>query len=219
MNAMLMKHNDMREVSKLSFFHKLLLLTVLLALLILGKGMYMQGKAFVAQQLLHFAWARHMQDGKEHKAWPWADSNPIAQLTFAGKDPLIILSGASGENLAFAPTWMLASAPFNEGGNSVLVAHNDTHFKQLEDIALDAELTINAYPGMLLHYRVIETKVMHEKDLSVLADSDQEILTLITCYPFSSESFNSELRFVVIAKRIKQTALNTNLAWVQKMFI
>jgi sortase A len=219
MNTRYMKNNDKSRTARMSLFHKLLLLTILLALLILGKGMYMQGKAFVAQQLLTFAWARHMQDGNEHKAWPWADSSPIAQLTITGQDPLIILSGTSGENLAFAPTWMVASAAFNQGGNSVLVAHNDTHFKQLRNIELDSNLTINAYPNLQLDYRIIETKVVHEKDLSVLDDSEQEILTLITCYPFDSDTFNSELRFVVIAKRIKQTSLNTNLAWVKHRFI
>ena len=50
-----------------------------------------------------------------------------------------------------------------------------------------------------------ETKIVNEKDLSVLEDNGEKLLTLITCYPFDSTVYNSDLRFVVVSKRIKDT--------------
>ncbi|WP_051303580.1 class GN sortase [Psychromonas aquimarina] len=189
---------------RLTVFHKLLLIMVLAALLLFAKGAYMQGKAYLAQQLLTFAWARHQQDGELYKAWPWADSAPLAQLTINDQEPLIVLSGATGSNLAFAPAWMVSSAPFNQGGNTVLVGHNDTHFKQLEDLPAASYITVKSYPQLQMSYQVIAAKVVNEKDLSVLEDSGFETITLITCYPFDADIINSDLRFVVIAKRVLQ---------------
>ena len=202
---------------KRSIFHKTLLIFTLAGLLLFGKGIYMQGKALLAQQLLTFAWARHLQDGELHKAWPWADSAPFAQLSIAGQDPLIILAGATGSNLAFAPAWMVSSASFAQGGNSVLVGHNDIHFNQLKDIKIDDDLLLSTYADSALFYRVIETKIVSEKDLSVLQNSAEELLTLITCYPFDTDTYNSDLRFVVVGKRIKDTRSPINVAWLDAM--
>ena len=211
---------DNKKTEKKHFmFRNILLMLTLAGLLIFGKGVYMQGKALLAQQLLTFAWARHLQDGKLHKAWPWADSAPFAQLTIAGRDPLIILAGATGSNLAFAPSWMVSSMPFAQGGNSVLVGHNDTHFNQLKNIQADDHLLLSTYADSALFYQVVETKVVNEKDLSVLQNSGEELLTLITCYPFDSAIYNSDLRFVVVSKRIKDTRSSINIAMVDNMQI
>jgi sortase A len=196
--------------------YRLLLIVSLIGLLIFGKGVYMQGKAILAQQLLTFAWARHLQDGEMHKAWPWADSAPFAQLRIDGQEPLIILSGATGSNLAFAPSWMVSSAPFAQGGNSVLVGHNDTHFNPLKNIQPDEQLVITTYEHSVLFYQVVQTKVVNELDLSVLQSSGEELLTLITCYPFDSTVYNSDLRLAVISKRIKDAWSPINIAMVNK---
>ena len=198
-------------------FHKSLLLLILAGLLLFGRGIYMQGKALLAQQLLTFAWARHLLDGEQHKAWPWADSAPFAQLTIAGQEPLIILAGATGSNLAFAPAWMVSSMPFAQGGNSVVVGHNDTHFNQLKDIKADDQLLLSTYADSVLFYQVVETKVVHERDLSVLQNTGEELLTLITCYPFDSDTYDSDLRFVVLSSRIKDTRTSIAAAMVDKL--
>ena len=192
-------------MNKYSSLQKLLLVLMIAGLLIFGKGIYMQCKALLAQELLTSAWTSHLEDGKLHKAWSWADSAPFAQLTLPGQAPLIILSGATGSNLAFAPAWMVSSSPFGQGGNSVVVAHNDTHFKHLKDLDIGDQLTISTYENAALFYQVQETKIVNEKDLSVLEDNGEELLTLITCYPFDSTVYNSDLRFVVVSKRIKDT--------------
>lgn len=203
-----------KSKTKLSVFKKMLLALVIIGLLISGKGIYMQGKALLAQQLLNFAWARYLQDGELHKAWVWADSAPFARITLPDQEPLVILAGATGSNLAFAPAWMVSSAPFSQGGNSVIVGHNDTHFNQLKDMKLDDQLVVSTYANAQLFYTVVETKVVTEKDLSVLQNDGEELLTLITCYPFDSAIYNSDLRFVVVAKRIKDPRSSINIAMV-----
>lgn len=202
-------HSISEQLLRYSWFRKVMFVVLFIALASLAKGLYMPAKALLAQQLLNFAWARHLQDGELHKAWPWADSEPLAQLNIAGQAPLILLAGATGNNLAFAPTWMRASAPFNQNGNSVLFGHNDSHFNVLKETQIDDEIRITTYADTRLTYQVIETKIVDEQDLSVIESNGQERLTLITCYPFDSHIVNSNLRYVVIAKRIK----NNTFVW------
>jgi sortase A len=199
---------------QLSFYHKVLLIITLIAIVFFAQGFYREGQAIVGQRLLSLAWASYLEDGERHKAWPWADSGPIAQLTIAGQAPLMVLSGASPRHLTFAPARMVSSSDFGKAGNSVIFAHNDTHFKQLKEVQLNSLLTVNTYPNLRFNYRVIATKIVNEKALSVLEVSEQEILTLITYYPFESSLLNSELRFVVVAKRIKQPFSDIKFAWL-----
>jgi len=203
---------------RLSFYHKVLLAISLIAILLFSQGIYREGKAIVAQRLLSLAWSSYLEDGEKHKPWPWADSEPIAQLSIAGQAPLTVLKGASVSHLAFAPAWMVSSSGFGQAGNSVVLADNDRYFKQLKDVRLNSYLTLHTYPNLQLDYQVVATKIVNEKALSVLDATDQEMLTLITSYPFASRISNSELRFVVIAKRIKQPFSELNLARLNKHF-
>lgn len=188
-----------------SFFIKFLIIYSVIAFSIFGKGAYIKVKAQFAQVLLEVAWKKQQQDLLPHKAWSWADGHPIAKLTINKYNPLIILTGATGSNLAFAPSWLASSAQFSDGGNSVIFAHNDTHFKVLKNINIGDEITIDSVDQQHYRYQVFQTQIIKETDLSVLAQSEQEVVTLITCYPFNASIINSDLRFVVTAKRITST--------------
>lgn len=214
----LLKADKKNRSRRFSLYHTVLLIMTLIAVSFFAQGFYLQGKALVAQRLLSVAWNSYLEDGERHKPWPWADSAPIAQLTIAGQDPLMVISGASASHLTFAPAWMVSSSDFGQAGNSVVVAHNDTHFKQLKDVQINSFLTLLTYPNLEFNYQVMLTKIVNEKELSVLEVTDQEILTLITCYPFDSTILNSDLRFVVIAKRIKQPFTDIKLAWLNKKY-
>lgn len=203
---------------RLSLYHKVLLTITLIAIALFAQGIYQEGKVIVAQRLLSLAWAAQLEDGERHKPWPWADSEPIAQLSIAGQAPLMVIAGASARNLAFAPAWMVSSSGFGQAGNSIVVAGNVTYFKQLKDVKLNSYLTLNTYPNLQFDYQVVTTKIVNQKELSALDATDQEILTLISSYPFESPISNSELRFVVIAKRIKQPFSDLNLARLNTHF-
>lgn len=194
----------MNKLWTLPLFYKGLIIYSLIALTFFGQGVYIKLKAELAQGLLELAWQRQQLDLQPHKAWPWADGYPMAKITINQQAPLIILTGATGSNLAFAPSWFSSSSDFNRGGNSVVFAHNDTHFKRLENIKIGDQVTIESANQQFFTYQISATHVTDETDLSVLARTDEEIITLITCYPFDSAIVNSDLRYVVTATRVKQ---------------
>jgi len=97
-----------------------------------------------------------------------------------------------------------------EKGNSVIIGHRFLHlpprkdtFFNLEDIKIGESILIsqntdpnNPEKKEILNYIVTETKIVEPNDVSVIQQTDDYRLTLITCTPL----WTSEKRFVVIAK-------------------
>ena len=68
-------------------------------------------------------------------------------------------------------------------GNVVITGHRDTFFRPLHNIRKDDEITLTTLKGSY-RYRVDSTEVVEPEDTEALADSDDAVLTLVTCYPF-----------------------------------
>lgn len=192
----------------------------ILGLTFIGQGTYMQAKAYFAQFLIQQAWLQTLDDQLQHKPWSWADTYPVAKLEFirpsgvrtqdlalkqagsteGNNNPsLYVLSGASGRNLAFGPARVLSSAKINSGGNTVIAGHRDTHFSLLSTTKVGQLITLQNAEGVEVLYRVMETRVVHESDVSVMANVGKQKLTLVTCYPFESAVAGGPLRYVVTA--------------------
>ena len=162
----------------------------------LASGAYIHAKAFVAQKLIAAAW----KDGR--RPWPGADMRPIARLTVPGHGiELYVLDTTSARSLAFGPAHVSGTAPPASWGNSVIVAHRDTHFAFLAGLARDDEIDVETASGAA-RYRGREVSVVDKNETRVLDAADSPQLTLITCYPFDAVRPGTPLRYVVIAQRI-----------------
>jgi len=84
-------------------------------------------------------------------------------------------------------------------GNSALAAHRDTYFRRLKAIKADDEVRLTTAAGTF-SYKVKQVSIVTPEDLSVLRETSQPTLTLITCYPFSYIG-HAPKRFVVRAER------------------
>jgi sortase A len=85
-------------------------------------------------------------------------------------------------------------------GNVGIAAHRDTFFRPLRNIRKNDIITLTTVEAEY-RYRVVSTKVVSPGDVSVLNPSEDEILTLVTCYPFYFVGSAPE-RFVVRAARV-----------------
>ena len=160
-------------------------------------------KANVAQRLIASAWAQARDGGPSRRPWPWADMRPIARLTVPGRGiELYILDAASNRALAFGPAHVSGTATPGMGGNAVIVAHRDTHFAFLRNLALDEEIDVETASGAPARYRVREVVVVDKGETRVLDDAGSPQLTLITCFPFDAVRPGTPLRYVVIADRV-----------------
>lgn len=85
-------------------------------------------------------------------------------------------------------------------GNIALAGHRDRFFRPLRVIR-PGDLILFETPGGTYDYEVEDTSVVAPTDLSVLQDTPQRQLTLITCYPFSWIG-SAPNRFIVRARQV-----------------
>ncbi len=168
----------------------------------LGEGAYIPAKAWVAQELMLRAWERAAKGARDPRPWPWADTWPVARmLAKDGKVDLIVLAGGSGRTLAFGPGHLSASASPGRRGNSVIAGHRDTHFRFLADLALGETLWIETADGRAHSYVVVDLAVVDSRTSGLVLDSDEEVLSLVTCYPFEALEAGGPMRYVVTARK------------------
>lgn len=166
----------------------------------LGEGLWLQGKARIAQWLLDGAWERTLAGAPGQRPWPWADTEPVAQLIVPrlGVDE-IVLAGASGRTLAFGPAHLSGSPPPGAPGNSIVSGHRDTHFAFLRRVRVGDRLRLRARDGSWHEYEVRAARVVHAAHAYLAPADGQRRLVLVTCYPFDALRAGGPLRYVVVA--------------------
>jgi sortase A len=159
-------------------------------------------KAAVAQVLLQGAWANAKAGESEARPWPWADTWPIARLRSPehGVD-WIVLAGATGASIAFAPGHITGTAAPGQGGNVGIAAHRDTHFAFLERLRAGEHLWLDLPDGRARQFVVEQLDVVHESDTSSLRAAGDR-LTLVTCFPFHATVPGGPWRYVVQARAV-----------------
>jgi sortase A len=164
----------------------------------LGHGAYIPAKAWVAQELMLRAWSRAADGQVDPAPWPWADTWPVARMLAKGGDiDLIILAGGSGRTLAFGPGHLSASSLPGHRGNSVIAGHRDTHFSFLQDMAIGESVLVETSDGRSHKYMVVDLDVVDSRRGSIVLDTDESVLSLVTCYPFDAIEPGGPMRYVV----------------------
>jgi sortase A len=111
----------------------------------------------------------------------------------------IVRAGSDARTLRLAVGHIPGTAYPGERGNIGLAGHRDTFFRKLRSIRRDDVIQI-ATPEGTYSYRVDRTSIVNPDDVWVLDPIDHDVLTLITCYPFTYVGAAPQ-RFVVRAVR------------------
>jgi sortase A len=95
----------------------------------------------------------------------------------------VVLHGSDTHTLRRGPGHLENTALPGKSGNVVIAGHRDSFFHRLRDVTLGDDVFIDTSEGHF-QYRVTSTHVVNAQDLSVLDQTSDATLTLITCYPF-----------------------------------
>ncbi len=166
-----------------------------------GHGAFIHAKAILAQHLLRQAWARTQAGEAEARPWSWADTWPVARLRVErlGVDR-IVLAGASGRTLAFAPGHVDGTPAPGAPGTSVIGGHRDTNFSFLRDLRPQDEIALETPDGAIRRYRVAGTRIVDHRRANIVLAGEASRLALVTCYPFDALRPGGPLRYVVEAE-------------------
>lgn len=166
-----------------------------------ASGVWLYAKAALAQQLITQAWQQQLRRGTQPRPWPWADTYPVARLSWPRGDvELIALAGLQGEALAFGPGLVDGGG---DSGGIVIAGHRDTHFRFLADVAVGDELLLQRRDGAR-RYRIESLRVVDSAREPLRVDGDE--LVLVTCYPFGAIRAGGSLRYRVGARPLPTPA-------------
>ena len=112
---------------------------------------------------------------------------------------VIVVEGVDRRTLRRAAGHIPGTAFPGRSGNVGISAHRDTFFRPLRNIRQDDIITLTTLAGEY-RYRVVSVKIVSPTDVAVLDPSENEVLTLVTCYPFYFVG-PAPSRFIVRAER------------------
>jgi sortase A len=92
------------------------------------------------------------------------------------------------------------TARIGEAGNVGIAAHRDGFFRALKDVRVGDTLLLERVTATRT-YRVVSTTIVDPSEVSVLAPTTTESVTLVTCYPFYYVG-SAPRRFIVRAQRV-----------------
>jgi sortase A len=173
---------------------------ILAGVAMVAQALYIPAKAELAQVLLNRAFAESVASGEPAKPWPWADTAPIARVSVKRLEiSEIVLSGGSGEAMAFGPTQVL-TAP--QSRVTLLTAHRDTHFEFVRDLTVGDGLSLDRIDGSTAQYRITGFTTVRWDEFAYPTSGTRELLVLATCYPFDTDT-PGPLRRIVWAERVQ----------------
>jgi len=112
----------------------------------------------------------------------------------------IVMEGTTPTILRRAAGHIPGTAFPGQPGNVGISGHRDTLFRPLRNIRMNDTITLTTLSGEY-RYRVVSTKVVSPREVGVLASGPNEVLTLVTCYPFYFVG-PAPYRFIVRAERV-----------------
>lgn len=134
-----------------------------------------------------------------------AESMPLGRIEINSLGlAAMIQEGTSTQTLQRSVGHIAGTAPMGHPGNVGLAAHRDTFFRKLRNIHQGEEITLTTLAGTY-NYRVELISIVEPEDSAVLRDTGENVLTLVTCYPFNYIG-SAPKRFIVRAKEVPSTS-------------
>ncbi|HTX39040.1 MAG TPA: class D sortase [Bryobacteraceae bacterium] len=96
----------------------------------------------------------------------------------------IVVEGVDNSTLRRAVGHIPGTALPGQPGNVGLAGHRDGFFRPLKDLRIKDEVQFSTPRGDF-KYQVESMVIVEPDNVAVLASSEENVLTLVTCYPFS----------------------------------
>ena len=112
----------------------------------------------------------------------------------------VVMEGDDAATLRRAVGHIPGTALPGQSGNTGVSAHRDTFFRPLKGIRTNDQIRVTTLAGEF-RYRVVSTEIVGPDDVQVLASANDQVLTLVTCYPFYFVGAAPK-RFIVRAERV-----------------
>ena len=118
---------------------------------------------------------------------------------------MVVVEGVDKTSLRRAVGHIPGTPLPGETGNVGLAGHRDTFFRPLKDLRIKDEIRLSTLKGVF-QYEVVSLRIVEPENVGVLASADENVLTLVTCYPFSFVG-PAPKRWIVRARQVSSQAV------------
>jgi len=133
----------------------------------------------------------------------WEETAPLGILEIPRLQiSAVAEEGINNDTLELSVGHVPKSAYPGQSGNAAFAAHRDTYFKNLEAIQTGDKIVFKSLQRDY-NYQVTSIQIVDANATSVLNDTPQSTITLVTCYPFHYIG-SAPKRFVVTAAQTAQ---------------
>jgi len=115
---------------------------------------------------------------------------------------VMVREGADEGTLRRAVGHIPGTALPGEAGNVGVAGHRDTFFRPLKDVRIKDQIQFSTLKGNF-RYKVESLRVVEPDNIGVLAPSGENVLTMVTCYPFYYVG-PAPKRWIVRARQVSQ---------------
>jgi len=144
-------------------------------------AMYREQKSLAAE------WAQQERDrmvrASEHTNQQERTNDGIIRLQIPKIDlDAYVLEGSGHKQLKLGVGRITTTAIPGQNGNAVVTAHRDTFFRHIVELKKGDEIIVRRN-GERMVFEMSGNKIVKPTDISVLKQTEDPQLTLITCYP------------------------------------
>lgn len=132
----------------------------------------------------------------------YGDYYAVLNCEAAGMTDIPVYSGTSNDILALGAGWDNASVYIGNEGNVVIAGHNHTYFRNLPQCTIGDYVTLET-DYIKITYQITDIEVFHEDDYTYVLPSDEDKLTMYTCWN-NGKLGMSEYRLAVIASLVER---------------
>ena len=109
---------------------------------------------------------------------------PLAELSIPRIGlSVVVLQGSDTDTLRAGPGHIETTPLPGESGNVAIAGHRDSFFRPLRNVQVGDDILLDT-PTARVHYRVSSYSVVNSSEVSVLRPTTDNMLTLVTCFPF-----------------------------------
>ncbi len=142
---------------------------------------------------------------------PTTDASPAPLEGLVGRIEIprlklsaVVLEGSGSVTLRHAVGHITGTALPGQRGNVGVAGHRDTFFRGLKDLQMHDEVNFSTLRGTF-RYEVDSLKIVDPSNVEVLAASAGNVLTIVTCYPFTYLGA-APRRFIATARQVSPTS-------------
>lgn len=162
-------------------------LSLLLLITGLGLSLYVGSQyweMYHTQRQLQAQWEKQAAQATASPGLPRLSAEQMLTRVSIPKIGLdaIVVEGATHKQLSIGPAHIKDTAMPGQTGNAVITGHRDTFFRHIYELQ-KGDIIYVRRNGEVFKYEVTGKKIVKPEDVSVLKQTENAQLTLITCYP------------------------------------